>query len=142
MNHPQGNTPKTISIADLDLSSASDTGHEFEVISPKTRKGLGVFITVLGDHSEKVTTFIRKHQNAKRREFALSARKGRPSDDVDTVEDDEAFVVEACIVRVTGWRGLAEEFSEANARLLFTTNREIRRQVLEESANLANFTKV
>ncbi|KVN92536.1 hypothetical protein WK57_30330 [Burkholderia ubonensis] len=133
---------KTISIADLDLSAASNDGHEFEVISPKTGKGLGVFITVLGDQSEKVVAFTRKRQNEKRREAAIAIRRGRPSDDIDTVEDDESFVVEACIVRVTGWRGLAEEFSEANARLLFTTNREIRRQVLEESANLANFTKV
>ncbi|KVD71789.1 hypothetical protein WI89_00785 [Burkholderia ubonensis] len=133
---------KTISIADLDLSAASNDGHEFEVISPKTGKGLGVFITVLGDQSERVVAFTRKRQNEKRREAAIAIRRGRPSDDIDTVEDDESFVVEACIVRVTGWRGLAEEFSEANARLLFTTNREIRRQVLEESANLANFTKV
>lgn len=133
---------KTISISDLDLSSASDTGHEFEVISPKTGKGLGVFITVLGDQSEKVAGFTRKRQNEKRREAALAIRRGRPSDDVDTVEDDESFVVEACIVRVVAWRGLAEDFNEANARLLFTTNREIRRQVLEESANLANFMKV
>lgn len=133
---------KTISIADLDLSASSDQGHEFEVSSPKTGKGLGVFITVLGDQSEKVVSFVRKRQNAKRREFALAARRGRPSDDVDSVEDDEAFVVEACIARTIGWRGLAEPFSEDNARRLFARNREIRRQVLEESGNLANFTQV
>lgn len=133
---------KTISISDLDLSSASNDGYEFEVRSPRTGNGLGVFLTVLGDQSEKVTAFTRKRQNEKRREAAIAMRRGRPSDDVDTVEDDESFVVEACIVRTVSWRGLAEEFSESNARRLFTTNREIRRQVLEESANLANFTKV
>jgi hypothetical protein len=136
------NEQKTISIDDLDLAAASEEGHEFEVTSPKTGKGLGVFITVLGDQSEKVTAFIRKRQNAKRREFAIAARKGRPSDDFDTVEDDESFVVEACIVRVVGWRGLNDPFTEENARRLLTKNAAIRKQVLEESGNLANFTKV
>jgi hypothetical protein len=60
------NEQKTISIDDLDLSAASEEGHEFEVTSPRTGKGLGVFITVLGDQSEKVTAFIRKRQNAPR----------------------------------------------------------------------------
>ncbi|OJA72712.1 hypothetical protein BGV72_28650 [Burkholderia ubonensis] len=129
----------TISLANLDLVSPSNEGHEFEVVSTKTGKGLGVFLTVLGDQSEKVAAFTRKRRNEKRREAAIALRRGRPSDDVDTVEDDESFIVEACIVRTVGWRGLAEDFSESNARRLFTTNHEIRCQVLVESANVANF---
>jgi hypothetical protein len=45
-------------------------------------------------------------------------------------------------VRVVGWRGLNDPFNEENARRLLTKNAAIRKQVLEESGNLANFTKV
>lgn len=121
----------TLSLVDLDFNAACEQAHEFEVNSPKTGKPMGVFISVLGDGAAVV------------REFSIrEANKRRKALDASTFEEDQSIMVEACVMRTAGWRGITESFSLENARKLYVVNPFIRRQVWEESNRVGNFTKV
>lgn len=136
------NEQKTLSLKDLNLSAASEEGHEYEVTSPVTGKGLGVFITVRGDHSEKVRAFERKRYNTQAHEKYMADRRGLKTDDFTPIEDIEALVVESAVVRTIGWRGLDEPFNEENARVLYATNVDIREMTRKKAAESANFMKI
>lgn len=127
-----------IRIADLDFAGASEKPFEFQV---KDASGapLEFWLSILGDDSEKVQKFLTRKVNEERRAMALSARKGKG--EYSPIENDIDFTIESCVVRTVGWRGAEEEFSEDLARLMFRRNKHIRAQVMEESANAANFTQ-
>ncbi|MGT2429244.1 hypothetical protein ACU4HD_11950 [Cupriavidus basilensis] len=132
--------PKTRSIASLNLVQASETGFEVE-IKDSSGIGLGVFITVRGDHSDTVKAYNRKRIN-ERRELAYVAAKKGENLLPDQVEDDEARAIEGAVLRTIGWRGLDETFSPDDARLLYNVNPEVRAQVYAAAAESGNFLKV
>lgn len=118
-----------VTLADLDFNAACEQAHEFEVVSPKTGKPMGVFISVLGDGAQKVQDFTAKEQN-KRRSSA-----GR------TVEEDTDSLIESAVTRTVGWRDIVEPFSLENARKLYRSNPMVRNQVLVASGTAGNFSK-
>lgn len=136
----QNTVAPTRSIASLNLVQASESGFEFEVKN-SAGIGLGVFITVRGDHSDVVRAASRREINAYR-ERAYQASKNRESMPPEPVEDDEAKAIEGAVLRIISWRGLDESCSPENARLLCTVNPEVRAQVYAAAAQSANFLKV
>lgn len=130
---------KTLSLNDLDLSKPCDTGFEFEYIPDSTGKPSGVFLTVVGAHSDKVKAWVRKSLNRLRERDAILTKKGKS--EIRTVEDDEQFSNENAACRVIAWRGINEEFSFNNAVLLCSINSEIRDQIIKNSEELGNFIK-
>lgn len=133
---------ESISINDLDLAKDCDVPFEFAVISPKTEKPVpGVFFSVLGDHSDTVKDYTRKELNKRRQQDALRVKKGK-SEDVTPIEDDEDFSIESCVVRVVSWKGIKEECNQENKRKLFKMNADLRSQILRQSSNIGNFTKL
>lgn len=130
--------PASVSLSDLDLSSACSAAYEFEYIKPDG-KGSGVFISVVGSQSPTVQNWIRKTLNARRVREKLAEKRGKEID--TTVEDDEEFGNEAAAVRIVGWRGITEPYSHALALQLVETNAEVRAQVFAASNELSHFTK-
>lgn len=136
----QNKAAPTRSIASLNLVKASETGFEFEV-KDSSGVGLGVFISVRGEHSDTVKAVNRKRLNERRERAYVAAKKGEnllP----DSIEDEEAMAIEGAVLRTIGWRGLDETFSPDNARLLYTVNPEVRAQVYTAAAESGNFLKV
>jgi hypothetical protein len=127
-----------VSLNDLDAVASCDTPFEFQVVSPKTGKPMDVFISVIGDQSDRVKQHARQATNKAR--LAEATRK--IEDRVITIEEDEQFSVETCVLRTVGWRGIKEPFTAENARTLYTKNVMIRAQVLRHSSNIANFIKL
>ncbi len=126
------------SLADLDLTSASEKAFEFEYLRTDGSE-TGVFLTVLGSQAPLVQSWVRKSLNRRRSQEAMAAKRGKEID--RTVEDDEQFGVDAAAIRVVAWRGITEPYSPENALLLMTNNSELRDQVFEASNNLGNFNK-
>ena len=126
------------SLADLDLTSASEKAFEFEYLRTDG-SDTGVFLTVLGSQAPLVQAWVRKSLNRRRSQEAMAAKRGKEVD--RTVEDDEQFGVDAAAIRVVAWRGITEPYSTENALLLMTNNSELRDQVFEASNNLGNFNK-
>lgn len=135
---------KTVSLASLNLRAASDEPYEFEFEGPDG-SGTGVFLQVLGDHSERVTAAVHEAINARRKKEAIAAAKAakaRPdSATFEPVESDVTFGQRLAAARLVGWRGIAEPWSPENALLLCQTNPEAAKQILAASSDLANFTK-
>jgi len=136
----QNTAAPTRSIASLNLVQASETGYEFEVKN-SDGIGLGVFITVRGEHSDTVRAAARKEINAFRERSYQAGKKGEAIVP-DPVEDDEAKAIAGAVLRTVSWRGLDEPCTPDNARLLYTVNPEVRGQVYAAAAQSANFLKV
>jgi hypothetical protein len=127
------------------FSTKADAGYEFELTSPETFEGTGVFITVRGDNSPAVKAFSRrKFQEYQQREV-VAKRKNKEVDPM-TLDDAEELAVENAVVRTIGWKGLGDKgveipFSKEKAEEIFSTvgYEWIREAVIQESSNLRNF---
>ncbi|AOZ02260.1 hypothetical protein BKK81_23545 [Cupriavidus sp. USMAHM13] len=124
-------------LASLNLVRASEAGHEFE-LKNSAGDGLGVFITVLGDHSDTVMAANRKLINERRERAYVAAKKGEKMAP-DPIEDEEARAIEGAVLRTLAWRGIDEPCTPDHARLLYTINPEARGQVYAAAAETANF---
>jgi hypothetical protein len=129
-----------IDIADLDTCAQCDTPFEFEYQRPDG-SGSGVFLSVLGSQSAKVTSEINRLINARREKSANRAVGGRhKTAEFDPIEDDIAFGQRLSAVRLVGWRGIKQAYSPELALKLCQSNSLLSGQVLEASNDLGNFT--
>jgi hypothetical protein len=121
-----------ISIKDLDIVSPCNTPFEFEY-QPD------VFFSILGGHSDAVKTWVRRSINASRNKavaFNLANKEY-----VRAFEDDEQDSIESAACRLVGWRGITEPYTPDLAIQLCASNPDIKKLIIEQSDNLANFTK-
>ncbi|UPT53201.1 hypothetical protein [Synechococcus phage Ssp-JY42] len=134
---------KTLSLSDLNARAASEKAFEFEYLIEG--EGTGVFISVLGQHCASVAKAINAEVNDRRRKQAVAAArnaKARPdSAEYEPIEDDIAFGQRLAALRITGWRGIAEDFTPERALQLCQDNPDVASQALDASNNLANFMK-
>lgn len=151
-----------VSLADLNVRTASEHPFEFEYVGPDAKPS-GLWFKVLGAQSQTVTEETNRLVNERRRQDALRAakavRSGRNADpDPTPVEDDIAFAQRLNAVRLVGWRapgdvdgltaeqaerfqGISDPYSADNALLLIRTNPDIADQVSERSGALVNFMR-
>jgi len=134
----------SISLADLDVVSKSETPFEFEYLKANG-DGSGVFLSVLGGNSDAVRETAATLINARRQKQAAremaKQRNGRPQTiaEYDTVESDIEFGQRLAAVRLVGWRGISDPWSADNAAKLCASNPGVAAQVMEQSDNLDNF---
>lgn len=141
------NDKKTYSLDQLDATSASKKAFEFEYRDPTTGDGSGLFFSVLGSESEVVTAEVARLINDRRRKEAAREinRKigvGAKSAEFETLESDVEFGQRLAAVRLVGWRGITEEWSAANALRLCKSNRDIAKQITDQSDAVGNFIKL
>lgn len=133
-----------LSLDDLDLSSACEKPFEFEYIAPDGSAS-GVFLQVLGNESSKVSAAVDKIEDERTRKLQLLAARSkvsRPGEVLSLPQDEErGFLVRKAAVRIVGWRGIKEPYSEDGAQKLCRSNFHLAAQALEVSATLENFTK-
>jgi hypothetical protein len=129
----------TVSLSSLDIVSPCNTPYEFEHIDAVTNKPTGIFFSVLGAHSDPVKTWLRKSINASRNKAVTLGLANKEY--VRPFEEDEQDSIESAAVRLVGWRGITETFSPELAIQLCASNPEIKKEILTQSDNLANFTK-
>lgn len=129
---------KTVSLEDLNLSKQCEDAFEFEYVDPAGNK-TGIYISVIGSNAEKVRKFSIAEANKVRREAALKGK--RKDNEFTPIEDDIEYFVRDAANRIVAWRGIDQECNAENAEYLCRVNSEIRRQVVEASNELSNFTK-
>lgn len=136
-------TKPTLSLADLNARAASEKAFEFEYLIEG--EGTGVFISVLGRHSDVVSKALNAEINDRRRKLVVAeARnaKARPgSAEFEPIESDIEFGQRMAALRMVGWRGIAEEFTPERALQLCRDNADVAAQVVQASDDLANFMK-
>ena len=128
---------KLISISAIDTRAAAARGFELELEYPRGT-GLGVYLTVLGEHSEAVESFEIDRADKRAEEGFEAARKG--SVKARTSREVLAENLESAVFRVVGWRGVQEEFSKDLLRAFLQRNPDFVDQVIAASRDRANFT--
>ncbi len=132
-------TKVAISLSALSLTAASETPFEVEYITPEG-VGSGVFLQVLGSNSAKVSQAINGLMNAARKRDAnLHALTGQ---DFTPIEADIEFGHQATAVKLVGWRGIEEPWSEANALALVKSNSHLAKQVNDAANGVGNFLQL
>jgi len=129
---------KLLSIDDFDLSTASDTPFDLEVLNTKGVK-TALTLQVLGSESEKVQEWTNRQANRIRTQATQKSVTGKEK--VRTAEEDDEYIIESAVVRIVGWSGLAEPFNKENATRLMARNVHARMQVLQASNELGNYSK-
>jgi len=132
------NKETLLSIDDLDLTAASDTPFDLEILNIKGVK-TGIIIQVLGSESEKVQEWTNRQANRIRTQATQKSVTGK--DKVRTAEEDDEYIIESAAVRVVGWKGLKDEYTKDNATRLMSRNVHVRMQVLTASNDLGNYSK-
>lgn len=129
------------SLDDLNVTKSCEVPFEFEVTDDTTGKGIGLFLSVVGAHAERVQNLVTKAANERRTADAMAEKRDprNKTVKVHTVEEDIAFSTELVAIRVVAWRGVKEDYSPEGAIKLCTINPTIKEQILAKSENLANF---
>lgn len=129
---------KTVSLEDLNLSKQCEDAYEFEYIDPAGNK-TGIYISVIGSNAEKVRKFSIAEANKVRKEAALKGK--RKDNEFTPIEDDIEYFIRDAANRIVAWRGIGQECTTEAAEYLCRVNSEIRRQAVEASNELSNFTR-
>ena len=135
-----------ISLDDLDLVSQSSQAHEFRYIKADGTK-TEIFFSVLGGNADVVRAEAEELIDARRKKAAYrewqKSKSGRNNSEpeFDKTADDVAFGQRLAAVRLVGWRGIKEPFSVEGAVRLCKMNPHVAAQVMEQSDDVANFTK-
>jgi hypothetical protein len=129
-----------LDITSFDAVKASDGGYEFELKDTDGMSGTGIYLTVIGRHSDAVVGWFSKTINANVRETQMAARKGKTVDP-KSVEDNVTQNIELSCIRVVGWRNVAQEFTKDLLAKVLRRNPHWVDQITEQSDSLGNFTK-
>ena len=130
---------KQVSLSDLNIKTKCAEGFTFPFLNDEGKE-TGVTFTVLGAHAPSVQKWVNSELNARRKQDALQAKRGKDVD-VRAIEDDIEFGVEYMAIRITGWEGITEPYSPENALRLCETNPLVVEQVKAASEAMENFTR-
>lgn len=125
-----------------DQSAIAEAGYEFNLKLP-SGAATDCFIKVRGSQSPVVRQYQKKKYNEYQMKVQAAKRKGKEYElDLDEAEE---LAVEAAVIRVLGWRGLAQggkevPFSPTAAAEIFKAHEWIREQVTEEANQIYNFS--
>jgi|688.fasta_scaffold112886_3 hypothetical protein len=129
---------KLLTLDDLDLTTASDTPFDLELLNTKGVK-TGIILQVLGSESEIVQDWTNRQANRIRVQATQKSVTGK--DKVRTAEEDDEYIIESSAVRVVGISGAGFEYSKENVKRLVARNVHVRNQVLQASNELGNYSK-
>lgn len=141
-----------LDFAALDTAAASEKPYEFELVHPKSKKPLGVFISVVGPESAAFKNKVRKQINRDRIKAFQASRNGKGGEP-STIEEDEAEGVTLISELVKGWRTVKDGKSESviywsEEKLAFSPEALtrwlthfpwVREQINEAASDLGNF---
>ena len=129
-------------IKKTNLAEQAEAGYEFEVKLPDG-SSTDFYITVRGNLSPKVKKFSKDLFNQLQQKELQAKRKGKADQPVDLDEAEETLIKSA-VARIVTWKGLEDggkvvEPTQENFVRIMTELDWVRKQVLDESDNDANF---
>jgi len=129
-------------IKKTNLAEQAEAGYEFEVKLPDG-SSTDFYITVRGNLSPKVKKFSKDLFNQLQLKELQAKRKGKADQPVD-LEEAEETLIKSAVARIVTWKGLEDdgkvvEPTQENFVRIMTELEWVRKQVLDESDNDANF---
>lgn len=129
-----------LDILSFDAVKLSEHDYEFELKHIDEITGTGVFVKVIGKHADVVTRFTDRLVNEQQRAAMLAHKSGKQLP-AKSMEELRAQNIEAAALRVTGWRGVKQEFSQDLMRKALLRNPHWIDQIIKESDAVGNFFK-
>jgi len=102
---------KAIDFESLDTEAASEKAQELELVHPSSKKGLGVFLSLLGPDSKAFKERLRKEVDRDRAR-AFKAERGGKGAEPKTLAEDEQLGIQLTADLVKGWRTVTDGKSE------------------------------
>ena len=129
-------------IKKTNLAEQAEAGYEFEVKLPDG-SSTDFYITVRGNLSPKVKKFSKDLFNQLQQKELQAKRKGKADQPVD-LDEAEDTLIKSAVARIVTWKGLEDdgkvvEPTQENFVRIMTELDWVRKQVLDESDNDANF---
>ena len=129
-------------IKKTNLAEQAEAGHEFEVKLPDG-SSTDFFITVRGNLSPKMKKYSKDLFNKMQMKELQAKRRGKGEQPVD-LDEAEQTLVDSAVARIITWKGLEDggkvvEPNQENFVRIMTELDWVRKQVLDESDNDANF---
>ena len=133
-----------LDLANIDTPAAAESGHEIEL--EYNGKPTAWFVTVRGEHSATVKKWQLSVGNKFRLKEFQERRKGKGDNPAPLTEDDLEVGLRSAAVRIGGFRGIVSggqllAYSSESAYDLVRRHPPFADQILEASADVANFTK-
>ncbi len=129
-----------IDILTYDAVKACGTGidHPMKDIDGITETG--VVMTILGKHADAVVHWTNRIINEAFKERAIANKRGK---DIQprTPEQITEQNIEGCVVRVTGWKNVKQDFSQDLLKIVLRKNPHWIQQIVDVSDDLGNFTE-
>lgn len=129
----------SISLADLNINKRCETGYDFEYYD-ENDKPSGIFLTVIGGHADKIKKASFAAYDRKAKQEAYQKKRGKEVE-ITPLEEIAEENLEITAMRVIAWRGISEPCTPENVLLLLKSNALVVKQVVEESEQMANFSK-
>lgn len=101
---------------------------------------IGFQFLVLGAQADAVVKHANKAFNLQMQEEMLARKTGKQAKQ-KTLEEIQESNIESALVRVAGWKGVAQEFNKDLCRDAIKRNPHWVNQIIEFSNDLRNFTK-
>jgi len=134
-------TPE-ISLDDIEAEVATEDTQDFE---PALVDGTpsGIILFVKSELAPSVAAELERMSDNQRRKAAMAAAqasKSRPGEVYEKSADVMAAFRKAVLLRVAGWRGVKQEFSEENLNRLLKLQPGFCSQIIEKSGEMGRFT--
>lgn len=132
-----------ISLAEVAAKVTDDTPVPFEPFFPDGSRS-GITLYLRSDQSKHVQDGIFAIMNEGRRQEQIQAekaRRARPGEVFTPMEDDVGTSRKLAALRIAGWEGLTDPYSEANAIRLLKLIPNFTAQILRKADELASFTR-
>lgn len=100
----------------------------------------GVTLNIVGKNSDQVQQVVRKMMRKRQSDELIASRKGKAVEPM-LVEEMEEQGLELAVVRVTGWKGVTQDFDKALLKTALKNNPHWVEQIVEASNDEENFTK-
>ena len=130
-----------VDILGFDTVSGCENAQPMELLAADGMTKIGISLMVLGSHAD----VVKKHFKDKAKRFmtssAMAEKQGKQDQFTEKLVDaKETNEIEGAAVRVTGWVGVKQDFSQDLLKQALTKNPHWIEQVVKFSENVGNFT--
>ncbi len=133
---------KLVDLNALDAVADCEIPQELELMSADLITSTGIKVLVLGAHAERVVTYF----NGKSKKFVASSEMAKKQNreiefTQSLIDNGKKNEVDGAAIRVTGWLGVKQDFSEDLLKNALARNPHWITQINKFSESVGNFTK-
>ena len=130
----------SIDITKHDAVKACEQTFPLSLLDIDNKTETGIIMLILGRHADPVKKWINETVSDNPRAQIAAARKNKAIEP-KSMDEIDAQNIEAAVIRVSGWQNVTQEFSKDLLRTVLQRNPHFVDQIIEESDNMANFSK-